>query len=144
MLTLLASIVLLVVQGPQPAFLYTLMCLDDTFAHLLFWSSIVRMARSVSMPSYCIIGLGIGVYAAGSTIWLLLLGNSAMMQAPVMVAAIATPYVLSIIMINMAKPQAAVEASEGAGESQTSVAQHQPSALADRIAASNSEGIDEE
>lgn len=135
-LTLLASIVLLVVQGPQPAFLYTLMCLDDTFAHLLFWSSIARMARSVSIPSYRIVGLGIGVYAAGSIIWLLLLGNSAMMQAPVMVAAIATLYVLSIIMINMAKPQAVVEASEGAGESQTIVAQHQPSALADRIAAS--------
>lgn len=63
MLTLLASIVLLVVQGPQPAFLYTLMCLDDTFAHLLFWSSFVRMARSVSMPSYRIVGLGIGVNA---------------------------------------------------------------------------------
>ena len=88
------------------------------------------------MPSYRIVGLGIGVYAAGSTIWLLLLGNSAMMQAPVMVAAIATLYVLSIIMINMAKPQVAVEADEDSGEVQVGTAQHQPSALADRIAAS--------
>lgn len=62
MLTLLASIVLLV-EGPQPAFLYTLMCLDDTFAHLLFWSSIARMARRVSMSSYRIVGLGIGANA---------------------------------------------------------------------------------
>ena len=75
-LTMLASIVLLYVQGPQSAVLYTLMCLNDSFAHLLFWTALACMARSLAMPAYRIAGLGVGAYAACSVAWLFLIGES--------------------------------------------------------------------
>lgn len=133
-LTLLASLLLLSMQGPQSAILYTLMCLDDSFAHMLFWASVARMVRNVYVPSYRIVGLGIGLYAIGSAIWLLPLGDSEMMQAPVMVAAIATLYVLSIVMINIGGPRHAAHAN--AAQKDASPAPDKKTALADRIAAS--------
>lgn len=133
-LTLLASLLLLSMQGPQSAILYTLMSLDDSFAHMLFWASVARMARRVYVPSYRIVGLGIGIYAIGSAVWLILIGNSEMMQAPVMVAAIATLYVLSIVMINIGEPRHAT--NESTAHSPASPTAEKSIALADRIAAS--------
>lgn len=99
-LTMLASIVLLYVQGPQSAVLYTLMCLNDSFAHLLFWTALACMARSLAMPAYRIAGLGVGAYAACSVAWLFLIGESEMMQTLATLVAIVTLYVLTIVIVN--------------------------------------------
>lgn len=99
-LTMLASIVLLYVQGPQSAVLYTLMCLNDSFAHLLFWTALACMARSLAMPAYRIAGLGVGAYAVCSAAWLFLIGESEMMQTLATLVAIVTLYVLTIVIVN--------------------------------------------
>lgn len=99
-LTMLASIVLLYVQGPQSAVLYTLMCLNDSFAHLLFWTALACMARSLAIPAYRIAGLGVGAYAACSMAWLFLIGESEMMQTLATLVAIVTLYVLTIVIVN--------------------------------------------
>ena len=96
-LTLLASLILPYAQGPQSAVLYTLMCLDDSFAHILFWASIAIAVKRVPLPAYRLTGIAAGVYAVGSVLWLVLIGQSEMLQAPTMIAAIATLYILTII-----------------------------------------------
>ncbi|HJF64686.1 MAG TPA: LuxR C-terminal-related transcriptional regulator [Slackia equolifaciens] len=99
-LTELASFVLLSTQGSQSAVLYTFMCLNDTFAHLLFWTSIAHTVRQLDLPPYRIVGLAAGVYAAASIGWLFLLGESDTLQALVTITAIAALYVLTIVMVN--------------------------------------------
>lgn len=96
-LTLLASLILPYAQGPQSAVLYTLMCLDDSFAHILFWASIAIAIKRVPLPPYRLTGIAAGVYAVGSVLWLALIGQSEMLQAPTMIAAIATLYILTIV-----------------------------------------------
>lgn len=80
--------------------LYTFMCLNDTFAHLLFWTSIAHTVRQLDLPPYRIVGLAAGVYAAASIGWLFLLGESDTLQALVTITAIAALYVLTIVMVN--------------------------------------------
>lgn len=156
-LTMLASLVLIYVQGPQSAVLYTLMCLNDSFAHLLFWTAVACMARSLPMPAYRIAGLAVGTYAACSVAWLFLVGSSEMIQAIATVTAIVVLYALTIVIVNTngqhqaangvrgAQAERVIEAHDRDGESEQTDAPspQQPAptapALADRITA----GIEE-
>lgn len=117
-LTELASFVLLSTQGSQSAVLYTFMCLNDTFAHLLFWTSIAHTVRQLDLPPYRIVGLAAGVYAAASIGWLFLLGESDTLQALVTITAIAALYVLTIVMVNTSGDDRAM-AIGGMEDSQT-------------------------
>lgn len=135
-LTLFASLILPYAQGPQSAILYTIMCLDDSFAHMLFWASIACMVKSISMPSYKIAGLAIGVYAAGSIVWLLLIGNSETLQAPVMVAVIAILYALTLVISNANGTQQTPQPPVTANAATTSAEPSETPAPADRAATS--------
>ncbi|MDO4442323.1 MAG: LuxR C-terminal-related transcriptional regulator, partial [Slackia sp.] len=157
-LTMLASIVLLYVQGPQSAVLYTLMCLNDSFAHLLFWTAVACMARSLPMPAYRIAGMGASAYAACSIAWLFLIGESEMMQTLATLAAIITLYVLTIVIVNTNGQHQTAAARGEAHKAHTGDAEERPEkaavqappqdkmdagALADRITASIEERCSE-
>lgn len=110
-LTLSASLLMLYTQGPQSAALYTLMCLNDSFAHLLFWTAVVCMARSVAMPPYRLVGMAVATYALGSIIWLFVIGCSEMLQTVATAAAVAMLYVLTIVIVHTGGPDAAASDS---------------------------------
>lgn len=100
-LTELTSIVLLYTQGPQSAILYTTMCLNDSFAHILFWATVFCVAKSVVAPPPRLAGLGLAAYAACSIAWLVLIGESEMLETVASVAAITILYVLTIVTVKM-------------------------------------------
>lgn len=130
-LTLFASLIMLFSQGPQSALLYTFMILDDSFAHMLFWASIVCTIANAAMPGRRVVGLAMGVYAAVSTAWLFLLGDSDTLDAPVMAVAITAIYLLTMIVSHTNTGN--VDMAE---RGEQDGAQEESTALADRIAAS--------
>lgn len=141
-LTFFASLVLIFTQGPQSAVLYTFMVLDDSFAHMLFWTKVACVIKSTAMPARRIAGLSVALYAAASIAWLFLLGDEDTLQTPVMAIAITAIYLLTMIASHTNTAQ------ETQAEAMNSIANQEPSeitesgeaekttALADRIAAS--------
>lgn len=100
-LTLLASLILISNRGPQSSILYTVMVMDDSFAHMLFWAEIAYVVASASAPACRIAGLALAVYASTSIAWLFLLGDEDTLQAPVMIAAIVAIYLLTMAISQM-------------------------------------------
>lgn len=98
-LTELTSIVLLYTQGPQSAILYTSMCLNDSFAHILSWATVFCVAKSVAIPPFRLAGLALAAYAASSIAWLVLIGESEMLETVASVAAITILYILTIVTV---------------------------------------------
>lgn len=141
-LTLFASMILIFTQGPQSAILYTFMVLDDSFAHMLFWTKIACVTKSTSMPARRVAGLSVGLYAAASIAWLFLLGDEDTLQAPVMVIAITAIYLLTMVASHTNTAQeaqaegVAPTAEQEALESTEINTTERTTALADRIAAS--------
>lgn len=110
-LTELTSIVLLYTQGPQSAILYTSMCLNDSFAHILFWATVFCVVRSVAMPPYYLAGLALAAYAASSVAWLVLIGEAEMLETVASVAAITILYILTIVAVKTGEGRPAPSAS---------------------------------
>lgn len=109
-LTELTSIVVLYTQGPQSAILYTSMCLNDSFAHILFWATVFCVVRSVHMPSHYLAGLGLAAYAASSIAWLVLIGEAEMLETVASVAAITILYILTIVAVKTGEGRSPVGA----------------------------------
>lgn len=135
-LTLLVSLILPYAQGPQSAVLYTFMCLDDSFAHMLFWASIAHMVGRMPMPPYRIAGLAAGVYAIGSIVWLVIIGNSEMPQTLTIIVAIATLYILTLITSTTNDIQRDTRLEHEQTPSIESAEANDTAILADRISAS--------
>ena len=125
-LTELTSIVVLYTQGPQSAILYTSMCLNDSFAHILFWATVFCVVRSVPMPPYRLAGLALAAYAASSIAWLVLIGEAEMLETVASVAAITILYILTIVAVKTGegRPVASVDAlAEGVAPAPTAEAE---------------------
>ena len=61
----------------NPALLDGLMRINDSFAHLLFWSVIIVLLDGSDTPSYRMLGIGTSIYSAGSILWILFLHSTA-------------------------------------------------------------------
>lgn len=92
-ITLSVSMILAGDQNADPALLDTLMRLNDSFSHLMFWAVVAILLDVSSIPSYRVIGTATALYAAGSIIWVIFLGNADAVENLIVIAAI---YVLSI------------------------------------------------
>lgn len=92
-ITLSVSMILAGDQDANPAVLDTLMRLNDSFSHLMFWAVVAILLDVSTIPSYRIIGMGTAIYAAGSIVWVLFLGNADAVKNLIVIAAI---YILSI------------------------------------------------
>lgn len=99
-ITLFTSFIFSYMLGAKSAVLYTCMCLDDSFAHLLFWATIALVLKTDAMPPFRLVGMTAAVYAAASIFWLLLLGDSEIIQASIMLIAIVILYALTIVVNN--------------------------------------------
>lgn len=99
-ITLFTSFILSYMLGAKSAVLYTCMCLDDSFAHLLFWATIALMLKLGGTAPFRLVGTAATVYTVGSIFWLLLLGDSEIIQASIMLIAIVILYALTIIVNN--------------------------------------------
>ena len=133
-LTELTSIVLLYTQGPQSAILYTSMCLNDSFAHILFWATVFCVVRSVRMAPHHLAGLALAAYAASSIAWLVLIGEAEMLETVASVAAITILYILTIVAVKTGEGRrpAAEQPAEDAVQAPTVEAELAPAAT-DRL-----------
>ena len=75
-ITLSVSMILAGDSHADPALLDTLMRLNDSFSHLMFWAIVSILLDISPTPSYRVIGIGASLYAAGSIAWVLFLGNA--------------------------------------------------------------------
>lgn len=92
-ITLSVSMILAGDNRANPALLDTLMRLNDSFSHLMFWAIVAIMLDISPTPSYRIIGIGTALYAAGSIAWVLFLGNADAVENLIVIVVI---YVLAI------------------------------------------------
>ncbi|MDO4443110.1 MAG: helix-turn-helix transcriptional regulator [Slackia sp.] len=92
-LTLSVSMILAGDAGGDPALLDTLMRLNDSFSHSMFWAVVVILLDASAIPSYRIIGGATALYAAGSIAWVLFLGNTDAVENLIVIIAI---YALTI------------------------------------------------
>ncbi|MDO5043452.1 MAG: helix-turn-helix transcriptional regulator [Slackia sp.] len=92
-ITLSVSMILAGDNHANPALLDTLMRLNDSFSHLMFWTIVAIMLDISPIPSYRIIGIGTALYAAGSIAWVLFLGNADAVENLIVIIVI---YVLAI------------------------------------------------
>lgn len=92
-ITLSGSMILAGDADASPAVIDTLMRLNDSFAHLMFWTLLAILLDVSPVPSYRLIGIGTGLYAAGSIAWVLLLGNTDAVENLIVIVVI---YVLAI------------------------------------------------
>ena len=75
-LTLFVSLLFSAEPDASPAVIDTLMRLNDSFSHLLFWVLVATLLNVTHIPSYRAIGFASGLYAAGSIVWVLFLSNT--------------------------------------------------------------------
>lgn len=92
-ITLSVSMILAGDSHANPALLDTLMRLNDSFSHLMFWTVVAILLDISATPSYRVIGIGASLYAAGSIAWVLFLGNANAMENLIVIIVI---YVLAI------------------------------------------------
>ena len=92
-LTLSVSMILAGDSDADAALLDTLMRLNDSFSHSMFWAVVVILLDASAIPSYRIIGAGTALYAAGSIAWVLFLGNADAVENLIVIIAI---YALTI------------------------------------------------
>lgn len=92
-LTLCVSLILSGEPDANPAVIDTLMRLNDSFSHLLFWALVAVLLNVTYIPSYRAIGAATGLYAAGPVIWVLFLGNTGAVGNLIVVVVI---YILSL------------------------------------------------
>ena len=92
-ITLSVSMILAGDSHADPALLDTLMRLNDSFSHLMFWAIVSILLDISPTPSYRVIGIGASLYAAGSIAWVLFLGNADAVENLIVIAII---YVLAM------------------------------------------------
>lgn len=63
-ITLSVSMILAGDSHADPALLDTLMRLNDSFSHLMFWAIVSILLDISPTPSYRVIGIGASLYAA--------------------------------------------------------------------------------
>ena len=84
MLLTLAGLFVVAVQASSDTastpFLTDVIQIDELFAHLLFWTVVITALDALDMPSYRVIGMAGAVYAGASLAWVLLLGDSAVIN----------------------------------------------------------------
>lgn len=129
-ITLFTSFILAYMLGAKSAVLYTCMCLDDSFAHLLFWTTIALMIKLSGAAPFRLVGMAATVYTVGSIFWLLLLGDSEIIQASIMLVAIVILYALTIVVNNTRNAQH----SSPSANSQNTASSDDDEAAANRIA----------
>ena len=93
-LTLFVSLLLSAEPDASPAVIDTLMRLNDSFSHLLFWVLVATLLNVTHIPSYRAIGSASGLYAVGSIIWVLFLSNTTAMGNLIVVVVI---YAFSLV-----------------------------------------------
>lgn len=96
-LTLAASMILAGDAHADPALLDTLMRLNDSFSHLMFWMLVVIIANAVSIPSYRVIGAAGSLYAGASIVWVLFLGKASAVENLIVIMVI---YLLTIVSMH--------------------------------------------
>lgn len=96
-LTLAASMILAGDAHADPALLDTLMRLNDSFSHLMFWMLVVIIANAVSIPSYRVIGAAGSLYAGASIVWVLFLGKASAVENLIVIVVI---YLLTIVSMH--------------------------------------------
>ena len=95
-LTLSVSMILAGDTRADPALLDTLMRLNDSFSHSMFWAVVAILLDASAIPSYRIIGGATALYAAGSIAWVLFLGNAAAVENLIVIVVI---YALTIALM---------------------------------------------
>ena len=93
-LTLFVSLLLSAEPDASPAVIDTLMRLNDSFSHLLFWVLVATLLNVTHILSYRAIGSASGLYAVGSIIWVLFLSNTTAMGNLIVVVVI---YAFSLV-----------------------------------------------
>ena len=92
-ITLSVSMILAGDPHADPALLDTLMRLNDSFSHLMFWAVVSILLDISATPSYRVIGIGASLYSAGSIAWVLFLGNADAVENLIVIVVI---YVLAM------------------------------------------------
>lgn len=125
-LTLCVSLMLMDDALVSPAVTDTMMRLNDSFSHLLFWSLVVVLINETGMPSYRAIGASAGLYAGASVVWVLFLGSAGATGNPIAAGVI---YAASLVTMRFGDSVHAGDlAGAPAAESRVGLAPQDPAA----------------
>ncbi len=93
---MIVPLIQLSTANTHPEFLDNLMRINDSFAHLLFWSIIIVLLDGSDTPSYRMLGIGTAIYSAGSIAWILFMHSTPVEGSILMIFAV---YALMLIFL---------------------------------------------